>query len=92
MKGYAKKTERAQTFKVIYKKLLTIDKPLSVDKLYHFIMLFKADDYCWSLWDRFCNNILEFVNKYQKLLTLFQFFGIINITNNLWRFLYVCIN
>lgn len=64
MKGYAKKTERAQTFKVIYKKLLTIDKPLSVDKLYHFIMLFKADDYCWSLWDRFCNNILEFVNKY----------------------------
>lgn len=46
MKGYAKKTERAQTFRVIYIKLLTIDKPLSVDKLYHFIMLFKADDYC----------------------------------------------
>lgn len=64
MKGYAKKTERAQTFKVIYKKLLTIDKPLSVDKLYHFIMLFKADDYCWSLWDRFCNNIIEFADKY----------------------------
>lgn len=58
------KAERARTFKVAYRKFLTIDKPLSVDKLYNFVMIFNADDYCWSLWDRFCNNILEFVNKY----------------------------
>lgn len=56
--------ERARTFKVVYRKFLTIDKPLSVDKLYNFVMIFNADEYCWSLWDRFCNNILEFVNKY----------------------------
>lgn len=58
------RTERARTFKMVYRKFLTIDKPLSVDKLYNFVMIFNADDYCWSLWDRFCNNILEFVNKY----------------------------
>lgn len=58
------RAERARTFKVAYRKFLTIDKPLSVDKLYNFVMIFNADDYCWSLWDRFCNNILEFVNKY----------------------------
>ena len=56
--------ERARTFKVVYRKFLTIDKPLSVDKLYNFVMIFNADEYCWSLWNRFCNNILEFVNKY----------------------------
>ena len=27
--------ERARTFKVVYRKFLTIDKPLSVDKLYN---------------------------------------------------------
>lgn len=58
------RTERVRTFKSVYKKFLTIDKPLSVDKLYNFVMIFNADDYCWSLWDRFCNNILEFANKY----------------------------
>mgnify|MGYP004554528939 FL=1 len=58
------RTERARTFKVAFREFLTIDKPLSVDKLYNFVMIFNADDYCWSLWDRFCNNILEFVNKY----------------------------
>lgn len=58
------RAERARTFKVIYRKFLTIDKPSSVDKLYNFVMIFNADDYCWSLWDRFCNNILEFANKY----------------------------
>lgn len=56
--------ERARTFKVVYRKFLTIDKPLSVDKLYNFVMIFNADEYCWGFWDRFCNNILEFVNKY----------------------------
>lgn len=58
------RTERARTFKMVYRKFLTIDKPLSVDKLYNFVMIFNADEYCWSLWDRFCNNILEFANKY----------------------------
>lgn len=58
------RAERARTFKVAYRKFLTIDKPLSVDKLYNFVMIFNADEYCWSLWDRFCNNISEFANKY----------------------------
>lgn len=58
------RAERARAFKVAFRKFLTIDKPLSVDKLYNFVMIFNADDYCWSLWDRFCNNILEFANKY----------------------------
>lgn len=61
---YTKRTDRAEAFWGIYKKFLTIDKPLSVNKLYHFIMFFNADEECWSLWDRFCNNIIEFANKY----------------------------
>ena len=48
MMGRTKKTEQARTFKVVYRKFLTIDKPLSVDKLYNFVMIFNADEYSWS--------------------------------------------
>ena len=56
---------RVKLYKELYRKYFTIDKPLSVDRLYHYILLFSQDDYCDHLWDLFCTHINQFVENYR---------------------------
>lgn len=59
------KQDKVKLYKELYRKYFTIDKPLSVDRLYHYILLFSQDDYCDHLWKMFCEHINEFVENYK---------------------------
>lgn len=37
---------------------------ITVSRLYNLITLFRPDDYYKELWNRLCNNILDFISRY----------------------------
>ena len=60
-----RRIDRAKVYKELYRRYFTVSKPLSVYKLYRFIILFEKDEYCDHLWKMFCEHINQFVENYK---------------------------